>query len=379
VSCAREATESQPSTGGWDRHATEPVSGRLVLHGLRHGDHPTGGLSTNSIRRASLGFTLVELLVVIAIIGVLIALLLPAVQAAREAARRAQCSSNLKQIALACLNHEEVQGYLPAAGWGWAWMGDPDGGFGPTQPGSWAFSILPYMEQPARFYTGRRQTDAQKLVTFASTAQIAVSTLNCPSRRAALPTRKRAYSLADYGLGSSSQMCFNANMSSVHARCDYAGNVGDVYFQWSEGPKPEDARNGKGFSSKVDSVTGIFFQRTPARMADIEDGASSTCLVAEKYLNPDRYLDGESHGDDQSCWMGDTWDMNRYANASLLPAQDRPGFESCLIFGSAHAGSFNMAFCDGRITTVSYQIEAEVYRCLANRKDQTPVDDATLR
>lgn len=83
-------------------------------------------------------FTLIELLVVIAIIAVLIALLLPAVQAAREAARRAQCTNNLKQVALGMHNYESAHGRLPPGRKGTSW-------------GTWVIFTLPYLEQQGIF------------------------------------------------------------------------------------------------------------------------------------------------------------------------------------------------------------------------------------
>ncbi len=87
--------------------------GRRAAASAAGSTRAAGGGEMFAVQR---GFTLVELLVVIAIIGVLVALLLPAIQAAREAARRSQCTNNLKQTALACLNFESANRYMPPGG-----------------------------------------------------------------------------------------------------------------------------------------------------------------------------------------------------------------------------------------------------------------------
>lgn len=53
------------------------------------------------------GFTLIELLVVIAIIAILAAILFPVFAQAREKARQVNCTSNLKQIALALIMYAQ--------------------------------------------------------------------------------------------------------------------------------------------------------------------------------------------------------------------------------------------------------------------------------
>jgi len=306
-------------------------------------------------QRRHSAFTLVELLVVIAIIGVLIGLLLSAVQAAREAARRMQCNNNLKQIGLAIQLHENSHRHLPTGGWGNAWVGDPNYGFGQQQPGGWVFSILPYLEQDNVRQQGSGLPPATRRLALQRMLASNVSTLNCPSRRSA-----GAFPYL------SIHPLRNSDLPESAAKSDYAVNGGSLQINSGEGPDSHSDADVRAYDwPPLNDFNGVSFVRSRIRLAEIADGLSNTYVVGEKYVN--QWDPTGFGGDDQSMFIGDDADIRRWGSGP--PLSDSRDLDNRRAFGSRHAGVCGFVFADGSVHNIAFDIDQTTHELLSNRCD----------
>ena len=350
------------------------------------------------------GFTLVELLVVIAIIGVLVALLLPAVQAAREAARRIQCSNNLKQIGLACLTFEGTYKHFPSGGWGFKWTADPNRGYGKNQPGSWAYNILDFVEQGNLRSLGKGATGGNLRDPSIQLHQTPVAGFNCPSRRTssiylgrwlsvseqswlANISQSRGLAKSDYAASSGDALEFDAGLSGEHLQSPSSYTQAEN-FEWTVTNNCQATGDRRADRDVKYCQTGIMYYRSETGIREVEDGLSNTYLVGEKWMPADGYEgtnDGGAtnftFGDNQSMYTGYDWDNHRvswhpdspHGSDFFQPSPDSISNQTAPTpepkFGSAHPGGLNMAFADGSVRTVNYEVDHELHRWLAARND----------
>jgi prepilin-type N-terminal cleavage/methylation domain-containing protein/prepilin-type processing-associated H-X9-DG protein len=247
--------------------------GRIMKERCLHPSHSRG--------RA---FTLIELLVVIAIIAVLIALLLPAVQAAREAARRAQCTNNLKQLALAALNFESTNSQLPP-GWGpFPWV---TGGVGRANP---KVLCLQFLEGGNTFNTFNLAFDlnvygATTEPNFTGQSQI-INSYVCPSDGNTVKMGT-APALAGY----SSYMCsIGGTASPVYgngaATALYPPEETNATFLGIFNVQLNETPPSTGTTAPFPSTTTYQAVTNKVTMASIVDGTSNTGMFAETTMSP---------------------------------------------------------------------------------------------
>ena len=242
------------------------------------------------------------------------------------------------------------------------WTGDPDRGFTNRQPGGWHYNILPYIEQQGVHDMGKGSDPGNVSKTQARATLIA--TFNCPSRR----DLKTYPDIPD---------SYNANWQEFAARSDYAANAGGDSGDVAPGPTSLAVGDALStwacISYDLQLATGVSFIRSQVTAKMITDGTSKTYLLGEKYLDPDYYENGQSCGDNQSWDKGYDFDTHRWssaANYQYVPMQDTPGiYYADKNFGSAHSGAFQMAFCDGSVHAISYEIDPQIHQCLGMRAD----------
>jgi prepilin-type N-terminal cleavage/methylation domain-containing protein len=249
------------------------------------------------------GFTLIELLVVIAIIAILIALLVPAVQKVREAAARTQSTNNLKQIALAFNSFHGDFKRLPfngssvsVAGTAYSLGALPNS----ATSGSWAFQILPYIEQAPLFAS--------------LTVPVGINTYNNPARGRPLYCSTGPWS--DYFI--------NCVVNTGGASTGGTTTVGGPTTAVGGGVTNTVASTS---SSSISSPVGYSAQdnrRTLGQLAS-QDGSSNTVMVGDGSMTTGDYTANAAFAYCSDIYTGGTVGTARGGAWTTLTATVTPG------------------------------------------------------
>lgn len=302
------------------------------------------------------GFTLIEMFVVIAIIAALLALLLPAVESAREAARRAQCTNNLKQLALATMNYESSYFRFP--------MGDHMGRNSRTR--ELTSNDFGQFVPIAEFYDNGAIYNS--LNSSVSIYEAANSTVNgssmrilwCPSDSVA--DRRHPGRRGDGLDGTPMPMTFSS----------YAGNLGPRIYAFDD----PCLGNMQGvFSHSGNQLAGGLGSAPPVRIAAITDGTSSTFMYGEHahneiygskgdYSTFNRWTSGD-YGDTTfstlfppNFFIGQGFEADGRVDPSSF-SQLVPRKGNVLVTAvSNHPGGCNFAFCDGSVRFIKNSIDS---------------------
>jgi hypothetical protein len=269
---------------------------------------------------------------VIAIIAVLVGLVLAAVQQARESASRLACSNHLKQAGLGLTQHHDVFGVLPSNG-GWdgqqailsvqgfmTFISSTEKGrpphywgvgvstLGPTaQTGSWAYAILPFVEQDAMF----RNRDWT----------VAVPLYYCPSRRRAVAlTCPASDDYASYQTG-----------GWAWGRTDYAANA------WVIANRP-----------------------ACIRFSQIIDGLSRTIVLGEKAMAPKNYDTGTWFWDEPVFAGGSGGTIRGHSNVF----RDANGNDFRQNWGSPHPAGALFLLGDGSVRLIAHGTSVDLITAL---------------
>ncbi|MEM8945130.1 MAG: DUF1559 domain-containing protein [Planctomycetota bacterium] len=338
-------------------------------------------------------FTLVELLVVIAIIGVLVALLLPAIQAAREAARRAQCSSNLRQIGLGLLNYEAARKHFPP------------GQYKPAnvkEKAAYAWSVwhLPYIEQQQIFdqidFTAEAGEQPNNMPDYSGPTNAVISVYICPST-----SRLQAFRSPDHRIEGIGDLKKGDGLGCL----DYMGN---------KGPNPDlpnpytGVQYGGGAStlsklfrgilldieSGFDNSLDCFFSSRECSadvisVKQITDGLTNTMIVCEstgkgieEELTPIGQENDYNFDEPSGAWAS----LKNLSHIDISP--DNPKLDTTTAinppekvhfaveeFFSDHPGGVQALMCDGSVHFMTDETDHMIYLALVSRDAEEPITD----